>query len=61
MLMLANNQSIDFSDVEDMLIKTEDTIHHNFVFSKINYQYFNYKIYKKMGSLRRLLIKSIRR
>jgi hypothetical protein len=47
MLTLANNQSIDFSDVEDTLIKTEDTIHHNFVFSKINYQYFNYKIYKK--------------
>jgi len=41
--MLANNQLINFFDVEDMLIKIEDTIHHNFVFSKqINYLYFNY-------------------
>ena len=32
--MLANNQLMSFSDVEDMLIKIEDTIHHNFVFSK---------------------------
>ncbi len=35
MLMLANNQSVNFFDIEDMLREIEDTRHHNFVFSKI--------------------------